>query len=126
MGGRDKLTALQDRYYEVMSPLGLERGERGSRATHTDIKKFYGAITRDHVLKIDIERLPDPPRLIPSKDSIEKYKKSVVLEIHRQTAEPLKTLHQQSMLAREERARRETSERISAAKVAEAEKGRAE
>ncbi len=126
MGGRDKLTALQDRYYEVMSPLGLERGERGSRATHTDIKKFYGAITRDHVLKIDIERLPDPPRLIPSKDSIEKYKKSVVVEIHRQTAEPLKTLHQQSMLAREERARRETSERISAAKVAEAERGRAD
>ena len=33
-GGRGKMVAVQDLYHEYMEPLGLERGQRGSRATH--------------------------------------------------------------------------------------------
>lgn len=126
LGGRAKMVALQDKYYEVMKPLGLERGERGSRATHTAIQKFYGAITKNHSLGLDLNRLPDPPRLSFTKESVEAYKRSFVEEVNRQVAEPLKTLNHQAGLAREERGRREASERASAEKVAEAERGRAE
>ena len=37
-GGRGKMEAVQDLYHEYMSPLGLERGRRGSRATHQRVK----------------------------------------------------------------------------------------
>jgi len=44
LDGRAKLRALQDRYAEAMKPLGLQRGQQGSRARHTEIKKYYGTL----------------------------------------------------------------------------------
>ncbi len=45
-GGREKLSGLQDQYAETLEPLGLERGIKGSTATHQDIKTYYGKIDR--------------------------------------------------------------------------------
>ena len=42
--GRKKLTALQDRYAAALAPLGLERGVKGSRAQHKDIKRQYATL----------------------------------------------------------------------------------
>ncbi len=44
LGGREKLSALQDDYAEAMKPLGLERGIRGSRAEHQRVKTWYGKV----------------------------------------------------------------------------------
>jgi hypothetical protein len=44
LGGRDKLSALQDEYAEAMKPLGLERGIRGSTAEHQRVKTWYGKV----------------------------------------------------------------------------------
>ena len=44
LGGRDKLSALQDEYAERMKSLGLERGIRGSRAEHQRVKTWYGRV----------------------------------------------------------------------------------
>ncbi len=44
LGGRDKLSALQDGYAEAMKPLGLERGIRGSQAEHQRVKTWYGKV----------------------------------------------------------------------------------
>ena len=44
LGGREKLSALQDEYAEAMKPLGLERGVRGSTAEHQRVKTWYGRV----------------------------------------------------------------------------------
>lgn len=44
LGGRDKLSALQDEYAEAMKPLGLQRGIRGSQAEHQRVKTWYGKV----------------------------------------------------------------------------------
>lgn len=44
LGGREKLSALQDEYAEAMKPLGLERGVRGSQAEHQRVKTWYGRV----------------------------------------------------------------------------------
>ena len=36
--------ALQDSYSNAMKPLGLERGQRESKATHTSVKKYYSVV----------------------------------------------------------------------------------
>ena len=50
IGGRDKLSALQDHYAKDMAVFGLERGVKGSKAKHTRVKEFY-------------EHLNNPPKL---------------------------------------------------------------
>ena len=44
LGGREKLSALQDEYAAAMKPLGLERGIRGSQAEHQKVKTWYGKV----------------------------------------------------------------------------------
>ena len=44
LGGRDKLSALQDDYAERMKSLGLQRGIRGSQAEHQRVKTWYGKV----------------------------------------------------------------------------------
>jgi 5S rRNA maturation endonuclease (ribonuclease M5) len=46
-GGRQKLREFQDSYAEAMAPLDLERGIKGSRATYTQVKDYYAAVTKD-------------------------------------------------------------------------------
>lgn len=42
LGGRKKLSELQDSFYENVGKIhNLERGEKGSKAKHQDIKKWY-------------------------------------------------------------------------------------
>jgi Plasmid recombination enzyme len=120
-GSRTKLSEFQDLYFEYMRPLGLERGERGSVARHTDVKEFYSAITKDHRLRIDPQRLPDPPLLQTAK-ALKKYKEEVVRSVNEQVAEPLKVMHHQAMLTREEASKRERAEELAKEGVAAAQK----
>ena len=67
--GSDKLSERQDRYANAMAKFGLERGLKGSRATHTTIKEFYkilNAANQDHSKTYQ--------------DTIEKYKELETLE----------------------------------------------
>lgn len=41
LGGREKMRGLQDSFAQVHQALGLERGIKGSKATHTTVKEFY-------------------------------------------------------------------------------------
>ena len=43
-GERKNMFALQDSYAAAMEPLGIERGIRGSKARHTDVKEYYAAV----------------------------------------------------------------------------------
>lgn len=52
-GGRQKLSQFQDSYASAMSPLGLERGIKGSRARHTKIKEYYAAVNHSPNAALD-------------------------------------------------------------------------
>lgn len=54
---RDKLRSLQTSYGEAMAPLGIKRGEPGSKAKHVEVSQFYGAVMS--------ERPPMPKLAIP-------------------------------------------------------------
>jgi hypothetical protein len=58
LGGADKLSALQDRYAVAMKPHNLERGNKGNKARHQSVKKFYSLIQTP-----TIEQLPPPKPL---------------------------------------------------------------
>lgn len=109
-GTREKLREFQDAYAKKMEPLGLKRGVQGSRASHTEIQKFYGAIRERVPLELSLELMPDPPLMLATEASREKYKQKVVEAVHEQTAEQLRTIRDQAMLARHEAVRREATE----------------
>ena len=71
-GGRQKLSQFQDSFANAMSPLGLERGIRGSKAKHTKIQHYYAAINQSPEKTLDkstIEyQLADRQRAIKDKE----------------------------------------------------------
>ena len=56
-GGRQKLSQFQDSYAQAMSPLGLERGIKGSRAKHTKVKQYYAAVNSSAKNSLDRETI---------------------------------------------------------------------
>lgn len=54
---RERLRELQTGYGAALAPLGLRRGEPGSRAKHAEVKQFYGALNK----AAPLER-PSPPK----------------------------------------------------------------
>lgn len=51
--GRQKIHEFQDSYYNTMRLIGLERGIRGSKAQHQDIKDFYRIVEEGRDLEVD-------------------------------------------------------------------------
>ena len=43
-GTRDSLSKIQDSYAQALKPLGIERGIKGSKTTHTKIQQYYEAV----------------------------------------------------------------------------------
>lgn len=58
LGGRAKLSTLQDRYAAAVADLGLARGVRGSDAEHQTIREYYAALN-------GTEALPSPSVPVP-------------------------------------------------------------
>lgn len=44
LGGAAKLSDLQDSYAQALAPLGLQRGIKGSKATHFPVREYWKAI----------------------------------------------------------------------------------
>lgn len=44
VNGRGKMKSLQNTYYESVKMIGLERGIKGSKAKHQDLKHYYSTI----------------------------------------------------------------------------------
>lgn len=71
LGGRDKLRAMQTEFHQAVGQsLGLDRGIRGSRATHQTLREFYG-----RAAALD-EAIRPPKRKIMERDEdyAERYK----------------------------------------------------
>lgn len=79
LGGRDKMLGLQDRYAKAMQPFGLERGIRGSKSHHKEVKKYYGELNAE-ITKVDAEykkmmlEMPESPGLFNVKRVLKQVK----------------------------------------------------
>jgi hypothetical protein len=85
-GGREKLSLFQDSYATAMKPLGLERGIRGSRATHTEVKEYYAAVVKEPDLSLTPaeihHQLADRQRVIKAHAEMEQTAKDLAQENH--------------------------------------------
>jgi len=123
LGSRGKLSKLQDEYGKAMEPLGLVRGEKGSRATHQDIGRFYGTIMRPVNLEVDRKRIPLPARLdLLTERGREAYREEVIKATLAQVEEQVKTLHHQALLTLDQTRKREAAEERATKKVEVAER----
>lgn len=83
LGGKQKMSEMQDSFAEKMKPIGIERGVRNSKAKHQDLQRFYGRVNemlaQDEDLKKTVEQeVPLPNIQIPEKgllESSEKYQR---------------------------------------------------
>ena len=73
-GDRTALQERQTRYANSMQEFNLQRGVEGSKAKHTTLKEYYGAINKENKTKLDISSftIGEPP-------IIEKPKKTEIL-----------------------------------------------
>ena len=85
--GRQKIHQFQDSYYNTMRLIGLERGIKGSKAQHQDIKDFYRIVEEGRDLEVDelsVEHLKakaaDRDRANQRKQEMEATAKALALE----------------------------------------------
>ncbi|BAY73331.1 plasmid recombinant protein (plasmid) [Trichormus variabilis NIES-23] len=85
--GRQKIHAFQDSYYNTMHLIGLERGIRGSKAKHQDIKDFYRIVEEGTDLEVDElsaaqlkAKAADRDRATARKQEMEATAKALALE----------------------------------------------
>jgi hypothetical protein len=83
-GSREKLRQFQDSYAQALEPLGVERGIRGSRATHTAIQSYYGAVMQepDRTLAPEVVQyqLADRARALKERDEMEQTARALERE----------------------------------------------
>ncbi len=83
-GDRTKLSQFQDSYAKALEPLGLSRGIRGSRATYTQVKEYYAAVTQSPDLTLDIaaihHQLADRQRVLQQRDDLERTARALERE----------------------------------------------
>jgi hypothetical protein len=91
LNGADKLRKMQDSFAEHIQKSGLElqRGEKGSKATHTEIKEFYGHIQKANDLKTQKTEINiQAPKIEIEKPSrfqnLDEYKTNTEQEIQKQ------------------------------------------
>jgi len=123
IGSRLKLSQLQDEYGKAMEPLGLARGEKGSRATHQDIGRFYGTLLRPVTLEIDRARIRPPVRLdLVTERGREAYREAVIKATLQQVEAQVETLRNQALLTLEQTRKQEAAQERAAKKVEVAER----
>ena len=57
LGGKQKLRELQDQFAKVMEPLGLKRGEKGSKVEHESIQQYYHRVNQAQDISLAQEQL---------------------------------------------------------------------
>ena len=107
LGGREKMSRLQDQFADKMKDLGLERGLKGSKAHHVEIGKYYARVNEPPQERLTTQKihLPEPERGWAGLggESMEKYGercKKAVLDV---VVPKMKQLHEQVEALKKER-----------------------
>ena len=94
LGSASKLSAMQTSYAKAMGPFGLQRGLQGSKAQHTQISQFYGAM-RGKAVKIQRPVVSTPPLLLSLKGR-EAWAQAQSQALVQGLSEPIKNLRAQA------------------------------
>ncbi len=108
-GDRQKLQALQDSYAEKMSVLGLERGIKGSRASHTRISEYYSSVVNSIPALPEIKVRTPPPFLL-TESAREDWAAAESQRLNQEIRPRLQPLADRSAALKLERKRREELE----------------
>lgn len=106
---RERLRELQTSYGEAVAPLGIRRGEPGSKATHAEVRQFYGALQAAKSMPQRVEVPAAPKRPKPPEGIAEKLVEGLALMVGIETA------HQQA-IKRHAQAMKLWRERVNEAK----------
>ena len=82
LGGREKLSELQDSYFKSVEGLGLDRGERGSPAKHEEVKKYYERVQEP--ITIEGVQLTYPDHSTSDRLNMESFAKKVARSVRDQ------------------------------------------
>lgn len=106
-GGRVKLSRFQDSYAQAMQPIGLERGIKGSRAKHTEVKEYYAAVVKEPDQSLTQQeihhQLADRQRIIKENAQLEQTAKSLS-RTNEQLQQQVQQLQQQVQIQQRETA----------------------
>lgn len=93
LGGREKLSKMQDSFAAAVKHLQIDRGIKGSRADHQTLKQFYGRVEQaiDKDLEVKLVYNPAKPNISlpipPMMSGREKYKEDQETAIKEQINE---------------------------------------
>lgn len=97
-GSRYRLSELQDDFAAAMKPLGLERGIKGSRAKHTEVRKYYAAVNASPNATLDMQTMQqlvaDRQRAINDSVQMEQTAKELALKLSIQQQRIFELEHQ--------------------------------
>lgn len=114
-GTRQKLSQLQDSFAAAVEHLGINRGVKGTKATHTKVKEYYEAVNSEP-LTLELDRLA--PRNFETASQLHQRIKedSTIISINHQLADRQRIMEQlrrhEELAAIREKQNQELSERI--------------
>ncbi len=108
-GDKKKLQQLQDSFAEVLAPLGLERGVRGSKSTHTRISEYYSSVNDAVPPALPEIKVEIPPFLL-SESAREDWAEAESQRLNQEIRPRLQPLADRSAALKLERKRREEAE----------------
>lgn len=88
-GGKQRCSELQDRYHAKVKELGLARGERGSKARHEEVSKYYTRVHEPIEKKV---KLTYPHPEMTDRLKIDDYGKKVAVSVRDQMSEQIHEL----------------------------------
>jgi Plasmid recombination enzyme len=104
-GKRTELSELQDRAWEAVADLGIERGLKGSQAQHREVQDWYAEMQRPLEPDLDQEtvrvQLADRSRLEQENEQLKQQAAAIALTLEKRNQEK-QSLLQQSLLMQEQ------------------------
>jgi hypothetical protein len=104
-GKRTELSELQDRAWEAVADLGIERGLKGSQAKHREVQDWYAEMQRPLAPDLDLEtvrvQLADRGRLVQENEQLKQQAAAISLTLEKRNQE-MQSLLQQDLLMRAE------------------------
>jgi hypothetical protein len=87
MGNREKLSELQEQYGKAMEGFNLDRGIKGSKATHDSIQEFYARVNSSSFSpkvfetnpgSFQVRGIETPPRIVMNPDEWRKAQNEAI------------------------------------------------
>lgn len=110
LGHRQKYRDFQTAMGEAFGQIGVWRGVPNNRSTHHKVRDFYKIIDKKIDFAVDIEKLPDPPRLMVTKEAQAAYKEKVASAVVEQVRDDVRVLELRARTMENEQARRKGAE----------------